>query len=245
MENIEIQTAQNVDIQYKIASIGDRILAQIIDFLILIGYAFGSFFVISLINQAFYGRNYNYSIAISILVFLPLFFYDFICEAFLNGQSFGKKMLKIKVVKLDGSQPSIGSYFLRWLLKPIDVFISQGSIAILTMLINGKGQRLGDLAANTTVIKFRREVKLDEILIQQTNENYQVKFPQVSLLSDKDIEVIKELINIRTKTDAISYQNIIEKAKKRLLEKMEIESDYHPLIFLDTILKDYNHLNSN
>jgi uncharacterized RDD family membrane protein YckC len=68
-------------------------------------------------------------------------------------------LIKIKVVKIDGSQPGIGSYFLRWLIKPVDVFFTYGSVGIITMLINGKGQRLGDLAANTNCYKIKTRSK--------------------------------------------------------------------------------------
>ncbi|MFZ1281372.1 MAG: RDD family protein [Ignavibacteriaceae bacterium] len=245
MENIEIETTQNVDIQYNIASIGDRVVAQIIDLLIVGGYAIAMIFILSFIGNMFSGSPYYYPTATFIVLYLPFFLYDFLCELFLNGQSFGKKLIKIKVVKIDGSQPGIGSYFLRWLIKPVDVFFTYGSVGIITMLINGKGQRLGDLAANTTVIKLKQEVKLEEILLPKTAINYEVKFPQVILLSDKDIQVIKDVLNYRKNTDAFSYQNILEKAKVSISNKMGVQSEMNALFFLDTIIKDYSFLNSN
>ena len=245
MENIGIETTQNVDIQYNIASIGDRVLAQIIDMLILFGYGFAMIFVVLFLGDTFSGSPIYFPTATFIILYLPFFFYDLLCEIFLNGQSMGKKILKIKVVKIDGSQPGLGSYFLRWLLKPIDVFFTYGSVGIITMLINGKGQRLGDLAGNTTVIKLKQEVKLEEIMIPKTIENYEVKFPQVSLLSDKDIQIIKDVLNHRKNTDAFSYQNILEKAKVSISNKMGVQSEMNALFFLDTIIKDYSFLNSN
>ena len=245
MENIEIETTQNVDIQYNIASIGDRVVAQIIDLLIVGGYAIAMIFILSFFGNMFSGSPYYYPTATFIVLYLPFFLYDFLCELFLNGQSFGKKLIKIKVVKIDGSQPGIGSYFLRWLIKPVDVFFTYGSVGIITMLINGKGQRLGDLAANTTVIKLKQEVKLEEILLPKTAINYEVKFPQVILLSDKDIQVIKDVLNYRKNTDAFSYQNILEKAKVSISNKMGVQSEMNALFFLDTIIKDYSFLNSN
>lgn len=245
MENIGIETTQNVDIQYNIASIGDRVLAQIIDMLILFGYGFAMIFVVLFLGDTFSGSPIYFPTATFIILYLPFFFYDLLCEIFLNGQSMGKKILKIKVVKVDGSQPGIGNYFLRWLLKPIDVFFTYGSVGIITMLINGKGQRLGDLAGNTTVIKLKQEVKLEEILIPKTIQNYEVKFPQVSLLSDTDIQIIKDVLNHRKNTDAISYQNILEKAKISISNKMGVQSEMNALFFLDTVIKDYTYLNSN
>jgi len=245
MENIGIETTQNVDIQYNIASIGDRVLAQIIDMLILFGYGFAMIFVVLFLGDTFSGSPIYFPTATFIILYLPFFFYDLLSEIFLNGQSIGKKILKIKVVKIDGSQPGLGSYFLRWLLKPIDVFFTYGSVGIITMLINGKGQRLGDLAGNTTVIKLKQEVKLEEIMIPKVIQNYEVKFPQVSLLSDKDIQVIKDVINHRKNTDAVSYQNILEKAKVGISNKMGVQSEMNALFFLDTVIKDYIYLNSN
>lgn len=244
MENIGIETTQNVDIQYNIASIGDRVLAQIIDLLILFGYAFAMMFILIYINQAFYNTSFYYPTAVFIVLYLPFFFYDFLSELFLNGQSIGKKILKVRVVKLDGSQPGLSSYFLRWLIKPIDVFFTYGSVGIITMLINGKGQRLGDLAGNTTVIKLRNEVRLEEILIPKLTENYQVIFPQVKLLTDQDIQIVKEVLNHRKNTDAYSYQNILEKAKEGISNKMGVKSEMNALFFLDKIVKDYTYLNS-
>jgi uncharacterized RDD family membrane protein YckC len=245
MENIRIETTQNVDIQYTIASIGDRVIAQIIDLLIAGGYAFAIIFVLFYLGNVFSGSIYYYPTAVFIILYLPFFLYDFLCELFLNGQSFGKKLVKIKVVKIDGSQPGIGSYFLRWLIKPVDVFFTYGSVGTITMLINGKGQRLGDLAANTTVIKLKQEVKLEEIILPKTAVNYEIKFPQVSLLSEKDIQIIKDVINHRKNTDAFSYQNILDKAKVSISNKMGVQSEMNPLYFLDTIIKDYTFLNSN
>jgi len=245
MENLGIETTQNVDIQYNIASIGDRVVAQILDLLILFGYAFAMIFVILFLNDTFSGTPFYYPTAIFIILYLPFFFYDFLCKVFLNGQSIGKRIMKIKVIKIDGSQPGIGSYFLRWLLKPLDVFFTYGSVGIITMLINGKGQRLGDLAGNTTVIKLRQEVRLEEILIPKTIQNYEVNFPQVNLLSEKDIQIIRDVINHRKNTDAISYQNILEKAKTGIANKMGVQSELNALFFLDTVIKDYTYLNSN
>lgn len=245
MENIGIETTQNVNIDYKIASLGDRVIAQIIDFLILFGYAFAMMFLLIYINQALYNSSIYFPTAYFVILYLPFFLYDFIFEVFLNGQSIGKKLMKIRVVKIDGSQPGLGSYFLRWILKPIDVFLTQGSVAFITLLINGKGQRLGDLAANTTVIKLKQDVKLEEIILPNVEGTYEVIFPQVSLLNDRDIQIIKDVLNHKMNADIYAYQNLVDKAKIGIARKMGIEADANGLKFLNTVIKDYIHLNSH
>jgi uncharacterized RDD family membrane protein YckC len=245
MENIGIETTQNVNIDYKIASLGDRVVAQIIDFLILFGYAFAMMFLLIYINQAFYNSSLYFPTAYFVILYLPFFLYDFIFEVFLNGQSIGKKVMKIRVVKIDGSQPGLGSYFLRWILKPIDVFLTQGSVAFITILINGKGQRLGDLAANTTVIKLKQDVKLEEILLPNVEGTYDVIYPQVSLLNDNDIQIIKDVLNHKMNSDIYTYQNLVDKAKIGIARKMGIEAEANGLKFLNTVIKDYTYLNSH
>ena len=152
----------------------------------------------------------------------------------------------MRVVKLDGSQAGIGSYFLRWILAPIDIYFTYGSVGLITMLINGKGQRLGDLAGNTTVVKLKTEAKLDDTILQATPVNYEVTFPAVSNLNDKDISIVKEVLDLNYKNpDAVMYESIIRKAKEAIEKKIGISSTMHPLTFLDTVLKDYNYLLSN
>ena len=243
MQTIEIQTTQNVHIEYPVASVGDRVVAGLIDQLIMIGYLIAIiFFYLWLLNVT-EGTSFSYPVAYFVILFLPLFFYHLLCETYLNGQSFGKKLMKMRVVKLDGTQAGIGSYFLRWILAPIDIYFTYGSVGLVTMIINGKGQRLGDLAAHTTVVKLKAETKLDDTILRATPVNYEVKFPQVSALSDKDISLVKEVLDLNFKNpDIIVYTRILNKTKEAIEKKIGVSSNLHPLTFLDTVLKDYNYL---
>ena len=242
MQTIEIQTTQNVNIEYPIASAGERIVAALIDQIILIGYLIAIiFFYIWLIDTT-EGSSFHFPVAYFVILFLPYFFYHLLCETFLNGQSFAKKMMKMRVVKVDGIQAGIGSYFLRWILAPIDYFFFLG---LIILLINGKGQRLGDLAAHTTVVKLKAEAKLDETILTATPANYTVVFPQANLLNDGDISIVKEVLDLNyKKPDVKVYMNILNKTKEAVQNKMGVHSELHPLTFLDTVLKDYNYLMS-
>jgi len=243
MQSIEIQTAQNVNIEYPVASIGDRVVAAIIDQLIMIGYLIAIIFLYIWILDLTGGSALYFPVAYFVILFLPVFFYHLLCETFLNGQSFGKKLMKMKVVKLDGVQAGIGSYFLRWILAPIDIYFTYGSVGLVTILINGKGQRLGDLAANTTVVKLKAEAKLDDTILRTTPVNYEVKFPQVSSLSDNDIAIVKAVLDMNYKNpDIYLYEQMLQKTKAAVEKKIGITSTLRPITFLDTVLKDYNYL---
>ena len=175
---------------------------------------------------------------------MPIFFYDLACELFLDGQSFGKKIRKIKVVKIDGTQPAFINYFLRWIIRPIDVTFSYGTVAMVTMFINGKGQRLGDIAANTSIIKLKKDLVLEDTIFRKVDESYDVQFPEVSNLTDIDIGIIQDVLDqIGKITDHFIYEEILSKAKNEISRKMGINSDIRPLTFLYTVMKDYNFIN--
>lgn len=242
MSKIQIETTQNVTIEYELASVADRILATLLDYLIIFGYVMGL-----LILTGIWGgiMNVKFGVALGIIFYLPVFFYDLLCEVFLDGQSIGKRIKKIKVVKLDGGQPTVLNFFLRWIMKPIDIFLTYGSVAIVTILINGKGQRLGDLAANTTVIKTKVEASLEDTILMDINRSYEVKFPQVSILTDQDIATVKEVIDrMILVPDIESYYKILSKTKEVISRKMGIESDLHALDFLGVVIKDYNYIHN-
>jgi len=242
MQTIEIQTTQNVNIEFPIASVGERIVASIIDFLIMIGYFIAIFFLFMWLLDATEGTDLYFPVAYGVIFFLPIFFYHLLCETFLNGQSFGKKIMKMRVVKLDGSQAGIGSFFLRWILAPIDYFL-YGAVGIVTMIINGKGQRLGDLAAHTTVVKLKTEAKLEDTILRATPVNYEVKFPQINTLTDKDIAIVKAVLDMNyKKPDLMMYEDMLQKTKEAVEKKIGISSNLQPISFLDIVLKDYNYL---
>jgi uncharacterized RDD family membrane protein YckC len=236
MEKIRIETAQNIVIEHDIASIADRIASNLLDYLILSVYYFivWAIFIFSLAKGGF-----DYISWVALCISIPPLFYQLLCEVFLEGQSFGMKAVRTKVIRLDGSQPTIGNYLLRWLLRPIDIFTSYGGVAVITILINGKGQRLGDIAAGTTVIKMKKPVKLSDTILAQTKETYVPLFPQVEKLTDREIGIVVETLSV------YKYQGKIIPVKivaKKIQEVLKIQSNLEPVDFLKTIVKDYNHL---
>lgn len=237
MDKIRISTTQNVTIDYTIASIGDRILAALLDYLLFLVY----FIIIGYIISEIGGLENN--TYLSMLLFLPVFFYDLYCELFFNGQSFGKYILKIKVVKIDGSQPNLGSYLLRWIFRLIEgVIFFWGLVGLFTILINGKGQRLGDIAAKTAVIKIGNKIALQDTIYKKVATDYNVVFREAENLSEKDITIISEIFNYALKEGKFDVINQLADKTKTTLN---IKTDLKSIAFLETIIKDFTHLYFN
>jgi len=234
MDNFNIETAQNVTIQQNVASLSTRIGAFLLDMFIIAGY----YIVMLLIINALGFMPTESIYVFYTLLSLPVFFYSLFFETLFNGQTPGKYVCKIRVTKLDGSKPTFSSFLIRWVLRIIDITIASGSVALLTILLNGKGQRLGDLAAGTTVISERKSISINDTLIMDIPEEYKPTFPQVTMLSDNDIQTIKELY-LKAKRKG-NHKTII-KIHQKILEITDINSELKPVELIDVVLKDYNY----
>lgn len=236
MDNFQIETAQNVSIQQNVASIGDRLLAFLLDGLILLAYWLIAFFMLGA-----FGIDTNSSGSINVffmIMGIPPFLYYLLFETLWNGRTPGKAVLKLKVVKLDGSKPGFGSFFVRWIMRIIEITMTSGALAIVTLLLNGKGQRLGDIAAGTTVISEGKTVRLSHTLLEDIPEGYVPTYPQVTVFSDRDVQKIK---TIYRKAKRNSNHNVIVTLAEKLASKMQITPDEKPILFVDRVLKDYNY----
>lgn len=234
-EQLKIETTQNIDIEYKLAGVGDRILATIIDSIILLVY---------MIIMAFSIAGSYPSLWIFVLIYIPFFFYHFLCELFLDGQSIGKKIRGIKVIKVDGTRPSVVDYFSRWLLGLVEIMMTGGVVALLSILLTKKSQRIGDMIGKTSVVKIEKGFKLEDTIYMGTGDNYTPKFPQAKYLNDEDANLIREVLG-KYNGKVLTYQ--IADATKKLtdiyIKKLNLDNNLEPFEFLSTLLKDYNHFN--
>jgi uncharacterized RDD family membrane protein YckC len=238
MNNVKVQTTQNVEINYEIASLGDRILAALIDYGVLIAYMLTISVIVYVLNQL--DMQDDWLLIPLMILYLVIIFYDLLCEMLMDGQSVGKKVMKIKVIKLDGTQPSFGSYFMRWILRIVDIVLFSPAVAMLVILINGRGQRLGDIAANTTVVKLTERIKFSETLFEEVDRQHNITYHEVSQLNDRDIETLKEVLQTTEKLEQAQAQKLQERTKQVLEQKMSIKVTQPAREFLETIVKDYN-----
>jgi uncharacterized RDD family membrane protein YckC len=230
MQTVKVRTTQNVFIEFPLASIGDRILAHLADRLILIIYSVA---VAALLMQLEIEVWYVWVIFLG----TPWLFFTVLFEIFMDGQTPGKQLLKIKVVRLNGTPATVGDYLMRWVFSFVDIYILSGIIAVVIIAMGGKGQRLGDIVAGTTVVKLvaQSEVSSREIFVTP-GADHTLTFAQVSGLRDKDIELVQQaLIAYRDQGNQEPVILIAEKIKSMV----GIHTDMPPVKFLYTVVKDY------
>jgi len=152
-----IETPENVDLQRRLAGIGSRSLAGLLDHLIIAG-LYGVLILLFLlfhVNLVSLGADAADPFLSALLIFASFLIYwgyFFLFEMWMNGQTPGKRHFKIRVVRREGGAVTFYAIAIRSLLRAVDFLPVAYAVGAITMFVARKSQRLGDLAAGTVVI---------------------------------------------------------------------------------------------
>lgn len=147
-----IVTPEAVVLQFELAGIGSRVLAQAVDVGVRVGVLYGVFLVVALAG----GVTDEATVVIVTIVssFVLLFGYPALLEALWRGQTVGKRVLGLRVVTTEGAPVRFRHTAVRALLAVVDFALPPvGVTATLSALLSRRGQRLGDLFAGTIVLR--------------------------------------------------------------------------------------------
>lgn len=259
MPVINIATVFNIELEFEAADVPRRVLAYLVDFTLLVLYFL-------LAKYILYGGGLanldvlKSKVGIDILVIsTPMLLYSLVCEIAMHGQTVGKKLLNVRVLSLDGKEPSVSQYLVRWMFRAFEwpfffgyaifndeylilyiaVTMLFGIGVVIAIGLTPKNQRLGDLAANTVVVKTKSDFTVKDTIFIDTDEDYQVQFPDVLKLSDRDINTINNILRLHFKD---RRSDICERLAARIQAVLKIETDLEPVQFLMVLMKDYNYL---
>jgi uncharacterized RDD family membrane protein YckC len=239
MRTIEITTTQNVVIQVKLATLMDRVVGFILDFIIL---SIGYLILFGILVNWIWKRDADEWWILTILGIL-VSFYTLIFELTLRGQTPGKAIMGVKVIKVDGGQPEFIDYFRRWAIRWIDIWASVGAIGMISISTSDKGQRLGDKISDTIVVKKKQSsgYQLKDILSITNTASYTPVYPQVSEVSETNMLTVKRLLNRYQKYPNINtYDGLIRKTSKAFEANLDLKrKERNHVAFLKQLLKDY------
>jgi uncharacterized RDD family membrane protein YckC len=262
MSIVQIATPFNLRLDFEVADFHKRIFAYCIDLLIMVVYSWvmGHFVYDETAVEAFGGNGMRFVFGWSILLIsVPILLYPLVCEIMMHGQTIGKKVFDIRVMNLNGGEPSLSQYLIRWIFRFFEwplvfgvVFpgflilfqlmgmILPGIVVIIIVAVTKNHQRLGDLAANTVLVKTRINTSINDTVFQEVDQkNYTVQYPQVMQLSDRDINTIKSVLSNSGNKNG---EDLAWRIADRVKAALKVESNMHPINFLDKLLEDYNYL---
>lgn len=146
-----IVTPEAVLLDFEVAGVGTRLLAQLIDLLVIgIIYSIAS---TAFVPLTFFGGQIVVFVVVIIASFLLIFGYAVVSEVFLGGRTVGKMALGLRVVSTEGAPVTFGQAAIRSIMTIPDMYMTGGGAAIISVLLSTRAQRLGDLAAGTMVIR--------------------------------------------------------------------------------------------
>jgi uncharacterized RDD family membrane protein YckC len=256
MSIVRIDTVFNIDLEFEIAPFHKRLLAYCIDFIILVAYLYTMKALLSS-NSDSYGANIGLDI---LVISLPMLLYSLITELTMNGQTLGKKLMQVRVISLDGGEPTAGQYIIRWITKFFEwpflfgyIYFSYGMVfvyiiitgllgigVLIVITITPKNQRLGDLAAGTVVIDTSNNMSVDDtVFVNIDTDNYQPQYPQVMRLSDNDINTIKTVL---TQARKRKNDELALRVEEKIKSVLQVESSLPTIAFLEKMMEDYNYL---
>lgn len=207
-----------------------RILAWCIDMCILAIYTLLVSFIAITNTFLFY-----------FLVFFVFAFYHLVFEILNNGQSPGKQILKIKVVTLHGRTPKSQDFFLRWIFRVLEITGCFGIIASLYISSTEKNQRIGDMLAQTTVIKLRSNQLYDlSELVKMGEKKREIKYPKVTMYNDTDMMLVKDTLLRHKKNPNEETRKFLTTLTRKISDDLDTKIGMRgERGFLETVLYDY------
>lgn len=221
-ETLIIETPERVPLEFALASIGNRFLAVAIDHSIQyltmiiiawifisasgIGFDSGDGFINAVQNEMS-----KWTIAILVIILFVLFAGYFVFfEWFWNGQTPGKRLLKLRVLREDGRPITLWESLARNLLRIFDAvpgfILPIYSIGLITIFMNRRDQRIGDLFAGTVVVRERTDEAptFDETFSNPISDaafrrvQKKVEFQAgITQLQENEIEVVESFLRRR------------------------------------------------
>jgi uncharacterized RDD family membrane protein YckC len=171
---LEVRTPESIAFSYELAGLGSRFLAVALDItiqtLVMIGIIWGLVYAgthgIS-VRHASTPTKIEADLAIAFIatiIFIVYFGYFIAFEAFWNGQTPGKKLMGLRVVRDGGYPADFGSIAIRNLIRVGEFVAGLYAISAVAAVVSPENKRLGDMAAGTIVVRDARAAKLAELL---------------------------------------------------------------------------------
>jgi uncharacterized RDD family membrane protein YckC len=232
MRKINITTTQNVTIEYELATVYERSVSTAIDTAIIY---IGSLILYAILTIFTSSLNY-------LFISTPAaFLYHLLFETLNHGQTPGKKVNKIRVVKINGERPGFFDFMMRTVFRFMDITATLGTLALVTISSTEKGQRLGDFLANTTVVKLSNvsQFSLQRILSMEKLKDYTPRYPGVIKFTEEEMLLIKETLDRYATYPNDGHGDARNKLVHKIEEQLGIVAPLDKNFFLSTLIKDY------
>lgn len=248
-----IDTPENITFAYDVAGIGSRFLAAIIDTFLIILLEVALWLVIYFVGQVTGASGGFESVLLavaSVLSFLFLWGYYIVAEMLSNGQSPGKRLIGLRVVRTGGRPITFVASATRNLIRIIDFLPGFYGIGVVVMFADGRSRRLGDLAAGTLVVKEQHTVTLESLVAPVNSappppplppgvQPAAATLPNVQLITAQDFDLVQEFLQRRASLSRESRARLGLQLADALRARLGLPSSGDPELFLEHVAREY------
>jgi len=225
-ETLIIETPERVELEFALASIGNRFLAVLIDHFIQFFSILSVLLTVAALSEnisQFFGdllfkdtsemSNWILAIGISFLFFLFSGYFAFF-EWFWSGQTPGKRLMRLRVIREDGRPITFWEALVRNILRIVDAFpgfvIPLYSLGLICIFLNGRDQRIGDLFAGTVVIRERSDqvMTFEDLISEPLNDPALIRYKKrvqfqadLKTLTKEEIAIVESFLRRRLDLD--------------------------------------------
>ncbi len=245
-----IETPEQIDVAYDIAGIGSRFLAAMVDHFLIGTVLFFSCLALALaVDRISPGANVFLVAALfGIGIFLTLCIYHIFFETVWNGQTPGKRLVGIRMLRTDGRPIGFLGSTIRNVIRLIDFFPAFYGVGFLAMFIDNRSRRLGDMAAGCIAVRERRQLTVagltDPIAsdrpVVRTASN--ITIPNLRVLRRSDYDVVAEFLRRRYSLSAESRQRLAQQLAASLQQRLGYPVQSDAETFLETVAAEYQAL---
>ncbi len=222
-----VETPERLSLDYDLAGLGSRLIALMVDtsiqagviLLVVLLSAFGlESFLEQLVHQIGTSAGTWATAIILLIVFALIWGYFLFFEWIWHGQTPGKRVAGLRVIKEGGYPIGFGDSAIRNLLRIIDLLPGIYGVGAMVMIFDSRSRRLGDLAARTLVIKERRDLKLNALQVESPSQPpapdsssspYEGEtLPNLHLLSPADHSLLREYFLRRPSLQARAAEEV-------------------------------------
>jgi uncharacterized RDD family membrane protein YckC len=252
-DDIRIETPEQIDLSLEIAGLGSRFVAKVLDWLIkgAILFVVGLLVVtvLGLLGATFSGKTVSVLLLVLLvaLSYALLLGFDIYYEVRHNGQTPGKRFAGIRVLREGGAPLDFRSACVRNLLRMADLLPLCYLLGGLIALLNRRGQRLGDMAAGTIVIRERTvqpPAELDGQIKSLALEGVAFTAEQVNACSPGDRHILRSFFQRYEEMEEQPRYQLAERLREAFLKKMPsqpaaaIVEEARAEAFLATLYRD-------
>jgi uncharacterized RDD family membrane protein YckC len=243
-ERYTIDTPENVELSYTIAGIGSRFLAAIIDTFLLLLLQLVLVLALFLVTTQLAVASSTESILLAVWGLLSFIFfwgYYILFEMVWNGQTPGKRFIRLRVVREGGRPITFASAAIRNLIRIIDFLPGFYGLGVLVMFIDRRARRLGDLAGGTLVVRDKVAVSLEALTgaviqprparqeylstlegaaAEAEAESFQPTIANLHLITANDYDLVQEFLRRRRELGHASRRNLGRQLADRVGERL-------------------------